>query len=161
MSFYGQSFLRSFGTFLGKFVIRNKGKNIEEPTTPDDNDIVAVPSENFNIDSSNRWITLNATKDSVAIGHAAPGTTIDTIPGINYPTGSSNSATELAFGSYLSVPTIQFDKLGHKVSQSTVFYKIPAVDFTAINSDISELTDRVVIIEEFLDTVKDAEELYF
>ena len=162
MGFYGQSFLRSFGTFLGQFITKNKNANKQTASTHNENDAVVSPAEKLTIQNGNHWISINADgTDTIEIGHAAPGTEVKhTVTGLT-SSSSGSASKELAFGSYITVPTVTYDATGHEIGYSTTTYKIPAVDFTPVNNNIANLTERVEDIEEFLDTVKDAEELYF
>ena len=94
------------------------------------------------MDSGNQWIVLSADNEILSIGHAAPGMPSSTIKGVKVLEEYAGPYSELSFGSYVEIPNIEYDAVGHKAGYSSIVFKLPSA-------------------EELLSSIENAEELSF
>lgn len=156
--FYGQV-IYEFNKIFSMIKTKNNSNENTFAATSNEAIVPVNQWDTFNIESANKWIQINSTKNDnvIKIGHGAPGaaditkTVVGFWPLESVPEGKT--ATELVAGTIIKTTTSEYDAVGHARGSSESYFILPAnnteKDLTSITSRVENLENTYIAEEEF------------
>lgn len=151
--FYGQV-IYEFSKIFSTIKTKNNSNENEFTATSNEAIIPVNQWDTFNVESANKWIQINSTKNDsiIKIGHGAPGKTpkktINGLQVIGSDQIEGKDITALSGGEYFAIPNQQYDATGHVADAEATFSYFRLPEKSDAEQDYSSAVDRLNSIEK-------------